>query len=108
MAGRGRGGKRVGRVTPVWGPRWKAAIAALGSGATVADIREYIIDTFPDTVTGNIINAAPGDPLVNFEIATPVNSDQTASLNGWEFALQHSFWDTGFGDRKSTRLNSSH
>src|SRR3546814_20167364 len=24
-------------------------------------------------------------------------SDQTASLNGWEFALQHSFWDTGFG-----------
>src|SRR3546814_14898951 len=27
----------------------------------------------------------------------PINSDQAASLNGWEFALQHSFWDTGFG-----------
>ena len=86
-----------GLTTPVGGPRWNAAIAALGADATVADIREYIIDTFPDTVTGNIINAAPGDPLVNFEITTPVNSDQTASLNGWEFALQHSFWDTGFG-----------
>ena len=86
-----------GLTTPVGGPRWNAAIAAIGSGATVGQIREYIIENFPDTVTGNIINAAPGDPLVNFEIATPVNSDQTASLNGWEFALQHSFWDTGFG-----------
>ncbi len=63
----------------------------------MAQIRQYIITNFPSTVTGNIINAAPGDPLVNFEITTPVNSDQTASLNGWEFALQHSFWDTGFG-----------
>src|SRR3546814_11578500 len=25
------------------------------------------------------------------------SSDLAASLNGWEFALQHSFWDTGFG-----------
>ncbi|KTE05360.1 TonB-dependent receptor [Sphingopyxis sp. H115] len=86
-----------GLTTPVGGPRWNAAIAAIGADATVAEIREYIIDNFPDTVTGNIINAAPGDPLVNFEITTPVNSDQTASLNGWEFAIQHSFWDTGFG-----------
>src|SRR3546814_11365026 len=59
-----------GLTTPIGGPRWNAAIAALGSGATVADIRAYIIDTFPDTVTGNILHAAPGDPLVNFEIST--------------------------------------
>ena len=86
-----------GLTTPVGGPRWNAALAALGANATVAQIRQYIINTFPSTVTGNIINSAPGDPLVNFEITTPINSDQTASLNGWEFALQHSFWDTGFG-----------
>ncbi|ALJ14175.1 TonB-dependent receptor [Sphingopyxis macrogoltabida] len=86
-----------GLTTPVGGPRWNAALADLGADATVAEIRQYIITNFPDTVTGNIINAAPGDPLVNFEITTPINSDQTASLNGWEFALQHSFWDTGFG-----------
>jgi len=86
-----------GLTTPVEGPRWNAALAALGANATVAQIRQYIITNFPSTVTGNIINAAPGDPLVNFEITTPVNSDQTASLNGWEFALQHSFWETGFG-----------
>lgn len=86
-----------GLTTPIGGPRWNAALAALGQNATVADIRQYIITTFPDTVTGNIINAAPGDPLVNFEITTPINNDQKASLNGWEFALQHSLWDTGFG-----------
>lgn len=86
-----------GLTTPVGGPRWNAALAAIGQDATVAEIRQYIINTFPDTVTGNVIHAAPGDPLVNFEIATPINSDQKASLNGWEFAIQHSFWDTGFG-----------
>ena len=86
-----------GLTTPVNGPRWQAALAALGPNPTVADIRQYIINTFPDTVTGNVIHAAPGDPLVNFEITTPINSDQTASIKGWEFALQHSFWDTGFG-----------
>src|SRR3546814_5286182 len=43
------------------------------------------------------IYAAPGDPLLNFEITQPINSDQTAAIDGWEFALQHSFWDTGFG-----------
>ncbi|ALH80806.1 TonB-dependent receptor [Sphingopyxis macrogoltabida] len=96
-----------GLTTPVNGPRWQAAIAALGTGATVGDIRQYIFENFPDSVTitgggGNtpftgVIHAAAGDPLVNFEVTQPVNSDQTASLNGWEFALQHSFWDTGFG-----------
>ncbi|MGH6632917.1 MAG: TonB-dependent receptor domain-containing protein, partial [Sphingopyxis sp.] len=86
-----------GLTTPVNGPRWNAAVAALGASATVGQIRQYIITNFPSTVTGNIINAAPGDPLVNFEITTPINSDQTAALNGWEFAIQHSFWDTGFG-----------
>jgi TonB-dependent receptor len=86
-----------GLTTPVNGPRWNAAVASIGPDATVAQIRQYIITHFPDTVTGNVINAAPGDPLVNFEINQPVNSDQTASLNGWEFAIQHSFWDTGFG-----------
>ena len=86
-----------GLTTPIGGPRWNAALAALGANATVGQIRQYIITNFPSTVTGNIINAAPGDPLVNFEITTPVNSDQTASINGWEFALQHSLWDTGFG-----------
>jgi len=86
-----------GLTTPVNGPRWQAAQAALGQDATVGEIRQYIITNFPDTVTGTTINAAPGDPLLNFEITQPINSDQNAAIDGWEFALQHSFWDTGFG-----------
>ena len=30
-------------------------------------------------------------------ISTPFNSDQTAAVDGWEFAIQHNFWNTGFG-----------
>ena len=47
-------------------------------------------------ITGDILGL-PEDDLVNFQISTPVNSDRTAKLHGWEFAIQHSFWDTGFG-----------
>jgi TonB-dependent receptor len=39
----------------------------------------------------------PEDPLVPFQVNTPVNNDRTANLYGFEFAVQHSFWDTGFG-----------
>lgn len=87
----------VGITTPENGPRWQAALAALPPNPTVGDIRQYILNNFPDSVSGNTILAAPGDPDVNFRITTPVNSDQTATIEGWEFALQHSFWDTGFG-----------
>ena len=34
---------------------------------------------------------------MQLQITQPVNSDQTATLSGWEFAIQHSFWNTGFG-----------
>ena len=43
------------------------------------------------------IAGQPGDPEVVFTISQPGNSDQIAKLNGWEFAIQHHFWDTGFG-----------
>ena len=39
----------------------------------------------------------PEDPLLNFQITTPTNSDQKAKISGWEFNVQHSFWNTGFG-----------
>src|SRR5690606_38837526 len=81
--------------------------AALGANAGAQDIRQYIFDNFPGTTeitgvdpagytTGRIF-ATAADPLVPFQINTPVNSSQTAKLYGWEFAIQHSFWDTGFG-----------
>ena len=32
-----------------------------------------------------------------FTTTRPGNSNRVAKLHGWEFAIQHSFWDTGFG-----------
>ncbi|UUY00372.1 TonB-dependent receptor [Sphingomonas sp. J315] len=88
------------------GPRYNAAVAA-GAEATTCGIRGYIFNNYPGSVqvTGTDpsgcpigqIYALPEDPLLNFQVNTPVNSDQTATLYGFEFAIQHSFWDTGFG-----------
>lgn len=95
-----------GLTNPANGPRYKAALAALGANASITDIRQYILTNYPNSskITGGTpgaylgnIDGLPEDGLVTFQINTPVNSDQTASVYGWEFAVQHSFWDTGFG-----------
>jgi TonB-dependent receptor len=93
-----------GLPNPSQGAAANAARAALGGGATYAQIVEYVRVNFPDlyvppSVVGNLgsIRGAPGDPAIPFTISQTDNSDQTAKLNGWEFALQHNFWDTGFG-----------
>ena len=91
-----------GLHTPFGGPRYNAALAALGSGATAGDIRAYIAAHYPGSVvispTGQIlIQALPEDPLLNFQVTTPTNSDQNATIHGWEFNIQHTLWNTGFG-----------
>ncbi|MCC4233326.1 TonB-dependent receptor [Sphingobium soli] len=97
-----------GLTNPADGPRYQAAVAALGAGASTTAIRNYIFANYPssveiqsfDPVTGNYtgkILGLPEDNPVNFQVTTPINSDQTAHLYGFEFAIQHNFWDTGFG-----------
>ncbi len=94
---------------PAAGPRYRAAAAALGTTDTIR-IRDYILRNNPTTsqVTGStVVNGTtfltgdifgtPQDDLFNFQIGLPFNSDQTANIHGWEFAIQHRFWDTGFG-----------
>ncbi|KQU56098.1 TonB-dependent receptor [Sphingomonas sp. Leaf339] len=101
-------------TNPASGPRYRAAVAALGANASGGAIRDYIFTNFPTTtrpnlnaaggfvrdatgfITGDIFGVAGDDP-VNFQIGTPVNSDQTGKIEGFEFAIQHQFWDTGFG-----------
>lgn len=80
-----------------YGPRYQAAINNLGTNATYAQIRDYIAANYPGTVVNGTIVAQSNDPLVNFVVTTPFNSNQTASVDGFEFAIQHSFWNTGFG-----------
>lgn len=76
-----------------------AARAALGVGASFVDILAYVRTNNPsliDPATGGILGQT-GDPSVIFTLGQPGNSDQKAHLSGWEFAVQHSFWNTGFG-----------
>lgn len=97
-----------GLTNPADGPRYQAAVAALGANASTTDIRNYIFANYPasveidsfDPVTGNYtgrILGLPEDNPVNFQVTTPINSDQSAHLYGFEFAIQHNFWETGFG-----------
>lgn len=94
---------------PAAGPRYQEAVNALGTTDAI-QIRDYILRNFPDSsnVTGTVdvngtsyltgdIYGTDADPLFNFQISQPYNSDQTATIDGWEFAIQHEFWDTGFG-----------
>ncbi|MDO6611640.1 TonB-dependent receptor [Shewanella sp. 1_MG-2023] len=47
---------------------------------------------------GNIeITGGAGDPDLIFNIATPSNSSDSSVIDGWEFAVQHFFGESGFG-----------
>lgn len=92
------------------GPRYQAALNALGANAPINLIQDYYRTNFPQYYGANgQLLAGPGDPLVNFVITTPFNSDQTATIDGFEFAIQHNFWHTGFGTILNyTIVNSNH
>ncbi len=86
------------------GSKATEARAALGVDATAQQIMNFIGNKYPTTVAGRDGNGnvtgivgQSDDPLVNFITTKPSNSDQKAKLWGWEFAVQHSFWETGFG-----------
>ncbi|MEL6568504.1 MAG: TonB-dependent receptor [Pseudomonadota bacterium] len=87
-----------GLTNPARGPRYDAAIAALGADAGAEDIRNYIIANFPDTVDANGgILGQPDDPLFQIRTTVPFNNDESLKYEGLEFAVQHIFGDTGFG-----------
>jgi TonB-dependent receptor len=88
---------------PSQGAAATAARAALGAGASFDQIRTWVevnrpADFVPAAGPAPAgIRGRAGDPNVVFTFTQPSNSDQTARLWGWEFAIQHSFWETGFG-----------
>ncbi len=87
---------------PSQGAAAVAARAALGANASFNDIVAWVQTNRPaDFVAGvgtagGIVGRAT-DPDVVFTFTQPSNSNQKARLWGWEFAVQHSFWNTGFG-----------
>jgi len=93
--------------TPVGGAYWNAALPSCPTADMVC-IRNYIFTNFngqpgvtatgtdsTGNLTGTIVGQ-PGDPLANFKVNTPANTDNS-TLDGWEIALQHVFGDSGFG-----------
>ncbi|MCL1066426.1 TonB-dependent receptor [Shewanella olleyana] len=80
---------------------------AIAAGETTAiGQRQWIYDNYGATdpnVTlnpdnGNIeITGNPGDPDLNFILTTPSNSSDSSVIDGWEFAVQHFFGESGFG-----------
>ena len=93
-----------GLTNPGQGAAFNAAKAALGPNATFEQILAYVQTNYPalihinpQTNQADGILGAPNDPALVFTIGSKLNSDQVAHLKGWEFAIQHSFWNTGFG-----------
>mgnify|MGYP000090621012 CR=1 FL=1 len=84
-----------GLRNPSQGPRFQAAVAALGNGASSADIRDYVIANYPETVSGNRIHSTSDDPLYSFNTTVPINESE-ADIEGVEFAIQKTF-ESGFG-----------
>jgi len=90
----------AGLHTPVGGAYWNQAITSGCASTDTACIRTYIfanfdgqpgVDASQGTITGQ-----PGDPVASFRVTTPVNQ-RSASLDGWEFNIQHMFGESGFG-----------
>ena len=94
--------------TPVGGAFWNEAIANGCPTGDVVCIRNYIflnrngapgVTRGPVDSNGNqtgTIVGQPGDPIANFRISAPANQ-KSASLDGWEFNVQHLFGESGFG-----------
>jgi TonB-dependent receptor len=94
--------------TPAGGALFNEAVANGCATSNLTCIRNYIflnydgtrgVDRGPDDANGNqtgTIAGQPNDPIAEFAITTPANQ-QSASLDGWEFNLQHLFGDSGFG-----------
>ncbi len=81
---------------PTSGPRYRAAVAALGNSASVSDIRAWIIAQGGPGIDGTNILALPEDDLMDFNVTVKSN-EKEATIDGWEFAVQHVFGESGFG-----------
>ncbi|MGE6567133.1 TonB-dependent receptor [Shewanella vesiculosa] len=91
-----------GIYNPASGDLYKAAVAATGTTEAGA-VRDYIFANYADNAAVDVANqtiagsAANNDDLLTFNIDTPSNSPRKSVIDGWEFAAQHFFGETGFG-----------
>jgi TonB-dependent receptor len=91
-----------GLTNPSTGAAAQAARAALGGDPSQAQILAWLAVNNPGVVEFDGVNprgvlGQPGDPAVIFTYSTKANNDKVAKLWGWEFAVQHTLGDSGFG-----------
>ncbi len=60
----------------------------------------------PSIVPNVAVTSEPGDPVAIFDISRPTNAVERG-IDGWEFAVQHLFGDTGFGMQANYTIVSS-
>jgi TonB-dependent receptor len=70
-----------------------AEVAAAGQVVSAQNIYAQIQK---DTGSLGPFLGQPGDPLVIWDVTSPTNANST-QIHGFEFSVQHMFWDTGFG-----------
>jgi TonB-dependent receptor len=75
--------------------------AATGGGNDLPAIRDCIFETYGDSeyvdVEAGTIRGVPGqDPAAVFNLSTS-SAQNDVEIDGWEFAFQHIFGDSGFG-----------
>jgi TonB-dependent receptor len=85
---------------PSAGDRRQDAIDAGVDQWNSAAVKEWIVNNSSEGVdtTKNPawVSGVAGDPNVRFRITEFLN-EQEATFDGYELAVQHTFWDTGFG-----------
>jgi TonB-dependent receptor len=85
---------------PALGPLGDEARAATGSNVG-ADLYSWILANRPDAegvdaTAGTIAGVAGRDPASPVNLTIPVNIEK-ATVDGWEFVIQHDFGESGFG-----------
>jgi TonB-dependent receptor len=103
---------------PGAGAYFQEAVANSCPNADITCVRDYIFinhDGDPGVVRGadanghatGTIAGLPGDPTMPFLITVPANQ-RSATLDGWEFNIQHMFGRSGFGlSANYTLVNSN-
>ncbi|MGJ8692308.1 MAG: TonB-dependent receptor [Thalassotalea sp.] len=82
------------------GPRWNQAVSAIESRdeqATNDAIFAEIIASGSGLNEQGYLVPTSSDPLIEWDISRPFNAPETKTVDGFEFAIQHLFGESGFG-----------
>jgi TonB-dependent receptor len=98
-------GPLFGITDPNAGAVANKAIAELQAAGKPVSAQTIFAQMLADNPGQLTFKGQPGDPLVVWDITAPSNANKT-QIHGFEFSVQHMFWDTGFGMQANWSLPS--